>query len=985
MWRYFPEIKLLTIFVALLPCCALNGQHPAWRQYTTRDGLPDNDVNQLLQDKSGFLWIATQQGICKFNGYDFSRPDIAGPEKGVEAFLPTLDNKGLIWFARLDATLWIIDRDSVYAWKYNDVLDCYRDRFKIIESLGIDDNGTVWLGLIALGLLKVDTNGNHMVYPEQPTTCLVFAPARQQMVFTRQTNNRQMASLNIYEWPKGVMRFKPDFSYSKLITQETGVWSLRNGKLVISVDGIFYLLKDGKVEWESTRQSIFPTKVVENLDGSIIVTAKSGKNHGLFYYPTLTHFRQGQFVHMLSDQYAIDVITDKEGGWWVATYGAGIFYCKNPQTIVFDKNFGLPYSEVVRLANDGNQSIFLGFRPSTVGVIDLIKNEYRGLPPAPVTSNEIWSMYYDTLTKKLWCGNTLCYFQNEKWNTISTKHPQNKYAGGVMAKKITPDPCNALLWTSSTYGFFKVDMQKNFATAMMAHDQLPVRTFSVTPDEGGQIWVTTSDGLGLWKNNHYELPPFDHPLLRDSPRDLEFLPDSTMIFNIPGAGLLIRNKQGKFLQLTRNNGLTSDYITKLYLDQRGEIYGCSNAGLNHLIPHADGSWKIQTITTRHGLPSDQVNDITLVDGVQWIATNKGVVKFQSFAIPGSITPPIFERLSVNNHETALTPDAVFSYFENNLSIRFFALYYRLEGKIDYRYRLKGADNAFIYSNTREVNYANLQAGAYTFEVQAQDENGNWSESAQWSFIIRPAWWKTWEFWVVISLMSVVGLWFWYLNRLEDIRQKNELNSKVRSLEAAALRAQINPHFIFNCLSSIQHFIVENDPDAAIRYLARFARLVRLALHSSVDGRHSLAEEIEMLEIYLALEQLRFREKFTYSIQVEASLDPEDTEIPSMMIQPFVENALLHGMKNTNGKGEIQIEFAGKEDHILITITDNGPGLSIGAKIPEAGHKSIGITLTQRRLEILSGKTGSEPFTLENIVGPDGAILGCRVVLEVPLT
>lgn len=226
----------------------------------------------------------------------------------------------------------------------------------------------------------------------------------------------------------------------------------------------------------------------------------------------------------------------------------------------------------------------------------------------------------------------------------------------------------------------------------------------------------------------------------------------------------------------------------------------------------------------------------------------------------------------------------------------------------------------------------------------------------------------------------------FQSRLRAVRRNTEVRNKIRDLEAAALRAQMNPQFIFNCLSSIEHFIVEHDPAAATRYLGRFTRLVHLALHASVDGRHTLREEVDMLDNYLALEQLRFQGKFEYQIQASSDLEPEEIILPPMLVQPFVENAILHGIKDKTGGGQISVVFSKTDNDLVVTVTDNGPGFSpTKAATPDTGgHKSVGITLTQHRLEILSGETGMKAFQSENITDAEGKILGSRIVLHIPI-
>ncbi len=195
---------------------------------------------------------------------------------------------------------------------------------------------------------------------------------------------------------------------------------------------------------------------------------------------------------------------------------------------------------------------------------------------------------------------------------------------------------------------------------------------------------------------------------------------------------------------------------------------------------------------------------------------------------------------------------------------------------------------------------------------------------------------------------------------------------------------MNPHFIFNCLGSIQQFIAENDPQSATRYLARFAKLVRLSLHSSVDGKHSLAEEIEMLDNYLALEKMRFKGRFDYTIDTASDIDPDEIHIAPMLIQPFVENAVMHGVKDKKGDGLITIDFSLHEKSLCVSVSDNGPGFSTASYKEKSDHKSVGMALTQNRLDLLSGSHNGHQYHQLNQTAPDGKVLGARVTVEMPV-
>ena len=187
----------------------------------------------------------------------------------------------------------------------------------------------------------------------------------------------------------------------------------------------------------------------------------------------------------------------------------------------------------------------------------------------------------------------------------------------------------------------------------------------------------------------------------------------------------------------------------------------------------------------------------------------------------------------------------------------------------------------------------------------------------------------------------------------DLREKHELEQQIETYRKTALQAQMNPHFIFNCLNSIQNFIMLNDRDNAMGYLAKFARLIRENLNASVETEISVHQEIEILETYLSLEQLRFKDKFSFAIEVDKNVDVISTKIAPLLIQPLVENAIIHGMKGVEKDGVIRIKFRSIKDGLEVSVFDNG--LFVKPSESRGDHKSLGMSITSKRLGLINGQ------------------------------
>ncbi len=970
--------------LALVGPAFIGAQQVVWTHYTTARGLPANVAYEVLQSREGHIWFSTEAGICRFNGYEFVRPIDTSRWNGAEAFQPTEDPRGRIWFARIDGSLWYVERDTVRPFEHQASIEAFRRQYQLPLDMQADVDGSLWLVYNHLGLLHLYPDGRFEVVCSQDRRVFLYTEIQGRAlalaVSSSQGPSYERTPLGVAVYRKGSIQYLTSFPERPFVdVQQRGFWRLRNGDALHAYRDAYYLLRNDSIVWQ-TQLPYTARRLAETNDGALLLAVHLGERPGLYYFPSTAHLRRGEGQNLLPGCFITDVLIDQWGGWWATTHHTGVFYCKNPDIKVFDRRQGLPFDEVTRLAFDGKSRLFAGFRPAALAVIDLQSHRATTFPLPQLVSRDIEALLYDTANAQLWCSTPLHVWQGGRWRNAIIQERGTFF--GV--KTLSLGPRSGRLWCASSSGFFEVETKSGLGWHRRDSQEAPpyARTFDVVEDAEGLVWVLTHTGLHPWRQGRYELPPFSHPALRFQPRHLRISPGGKMAIGLRGAGVLIRDEHGRMTHLRQTDGLASDFTTWLSTGLGEVFYASSSEGFTCLTPRPDGNWEAQAITRREGLPSGQVSDVVAAGGYLWVATQSGLVRLRQLPTTPPVPPPTLERLWVNNRPVAFVPHSRFPHDSNTLMLRFYALHYPSEGNIRYRYRLLGADTTFTYSTTREVLLANLAHGHYTFEVQAQSPNGQWSTPTQWHFRIHPAWWQTPAFWVLLSLSIAIALSLIYRWRLHQKHQQTAALEKIRQLEAAALRAQMNPHFIFNCLNSIQHFIAQNDPDAATRYLASFARLVRLALHGAVDGRHSLREEMEMLSHYLALEQLRFRQRFHYSITTSPEMDLDDISLPPLLVQPFVENALLHGLQNKEEGGVVSIAFAAEDRYLIATITDNGPGLNVADDV-KSPHKSVGMMLTQRRLALLSEKAhGNAQW--ENLTHPDGSPAGLRVTLHIPL-
>jgi hypothetical protein len=334
-----------------------------------------------------------------------------------------------------------------------------------------------------------------------------------------------------------------------------------------------------------------------------------------------------------------------------------------------------------------------------------------------------------------------------------------------------------------------------------------------------------------------------------------------------------------------------------------------------------------------------------------------------------------------------------TYNNNYLTFHFVGITMQSPKKVSYQYKLEGLDqNWSALTNRSEATYGNLPHGKYTFKVKAMNGDGYWSKEFNYTFTIRPPWWRTWWAYTLFAFLFAGFIYALFRYRLNKIRMKHEIvlqKHKLVELELQALRAQMNPHFIFNSLNSINLFILENNKLQASEYLSKFSRLVRLILNNSQEAFIPLEKELEALQLYLELESLRFDQGFNYNITVDDAVDSTMLKVPPLVIQPYVENAIWHGLMHKKDKGHLEIELYQQEGILFCKITDDGVGRKKATQLKnksESTPKSLGMRITADRIAILqdANQDDDNNISVTDLVLPDGSPGGTEVLLKIPV-
>jgi streptogramin lyase len=530
-------------------------------------------------------------------------------------------------------------------------------------------------------------------------------------------------------------------------------------------------------------------------------------------------------------------------------------------------------------------------------------------------------------------------------------------------------------------------------------------TKAFSEDKNGNLWFGTYSGM-LYKYSHEGdqfkpyFPTNQQPLVFQRPiNDLYADAEGKIWLATEGGGLIRFDPvSGRFKAWRESDGLVMDVCNRIVPDSQGKIWVGSYEGFTVFDPRLE---KIEHSKIDYGQRENNFfsrgkyllrnGKLVLGNETEFIVVDPTLAHLQKTSVV-----PVISNMSVFEKPKPLyqsIDEINLSYKENFFTIDFSSLSSSPDNSIEYSYRLKGYDKDWVHSGNRNsATYTGVPAGFYPFEVKAQYKGGGWSKPAVLGVDIKPPFWETWWFRGIGIAIAVAGILLIMKLReqrvIKEEKIRGELRERLTASEMKALRSQMNPHFLYNSLNAIRLFVLQNDSDNAEKYLVKFARLMRLILDNSRQEWVSLASELDQLQLYIELEQLRFNNGFDFEIETDASLRKEDIAIPPMIIQPYIENAILHGIAHKKEKGHILISLKPVNKHLECMVEDDGIGRERAAVLKSkriAAHNSVGLKVTEERLQLISERTGKEASVAVIDKFDESKIpTGTRVIVRLPL-
>jgi ligand-binding sensor domain-containing protein len=498
------------------------------------------------------------------------------------------------------------------------------------------------------------------------------------------------------------------------------------------------------------------------------------------------------------------------------------------------------------------------------------------------------------------------------------------------------------------------------------------------------IWIS-EENQGLFALPNKQNAWIHHPLLFLGtsllPAKIVLSNSGEIVFPDPSNGIGIYDPVSRQIKLiTQKEGLLSNYTSIINRDKDGNFWTISGEGVSRI---SGTNLKVTNYTHKDLVKPQNLECGS--DGWIYIATSYGLYRFDGAKLKNeNASGKLFiDKFEIMGKAIDFSKPININSWENDVSIRisYVDRAAALKPIIEYKFENENQWNSL--EDRSMISFSRLEPGNYHLLIREQSEaKSNHWQSIKW-VIEKPVWQRGW-FLALIATVIGAGIYFFTQKRIQSIREKAYLKQKMAETEMAALRAQMNPHFIFNSINCIDAMVQEGDKYNATNYLNKFAKLLRNVLEGSRNATVSLSSDLETLRLYLELECMRMDENFKWHIDIPDEVAAAEIRVPSLIIQPYVENAILHGLRHLSGKkGNLQIRVGMKGDVLSYLITDNGVGREFAKSIQKTQHNSFGLNITRERIENFNlNNPGS--VTIRDLMNEEGEAQGTEVLVNLPL-
>lgn len=973
--RYLSRSSVLLLFhfslVLFIPF-GYRSQDAFYQSLTINNGLPSNSVYNILEDSKGFIWFSCDEGLYRYDGIQFK--SYRSPKQESYSGSGILEDKlGRIWYQNFDGYTFYLTKD--------DTLKSFKNRRKTFY------------------------------YPPKATTDYIFILEDQSIVAIDIHSTKRVKTFKINEFPivsdivvkneyyftaeKSIYKITSDLKLKKII--EIPISDFNYPFLFTDKTSIYFTKKTGvgNAIWkiEGTKK----IKKIVDLPSDLIIQKTKVLNNQICLMTTQGFYRytlDGKFINCLFKTKNIsDAIIDRKNNYWLSSTVEGILLVPDAKVTISSFENLFPYkilSDDENIVLTSKNEKIARFNPKT-NAIEIIYEGFNNAIP-----------YYEYLDKQ---KDEFVFVQSDGFSYF-TDYSSRKIIEklNIAIKKIERlDEKYATFSASGFLGFYVYKKDKNqaskydkyienlekieYANLILYRLPLQNRAKSVFIDSStNTIYFITNSGLYTWKNG-------DFKELKDRGKSIvlsNIFKWKNQLFGFGINGILrtfpfgSNEVKNEFQSLLQQNDLKQVKVQegKLIVRTRTTIFVYKEKD-NQLISNFD-------------ISNLECNDFALINSILYISTSKGLINWDINNEISKRKKGKFELQSINVNDVYFktTSKLFLNHKQNNLTINFALLDFGIKSIENVYYQVNNSEWKQIDPQVRTLNFPALASGEYEIRFKGIINGKTENFKSIYFQISDPFWLTNWFF--ALLFISVLGLLLvYYRYQLSVVKMRNNLiNDKIK-LESnlsksllSSIKSQMNPHFIFNALNTIQAYIYLNDRTKATNYLSKFSKLTRSILEMSEKEKISLGDEIIALQLYLELEEMRFQDDFEFKLKVNL-IDVDSIFIPSMLIQPYIENAVKHGLLHLSTKKKLSVDFSIEGSNLIVVIDDNGIGRKRANEINEkrsSQHSGAGFSTkaNERRLEILNS-IANVGVLIEDKTDEHNQAIGTRVILTIQVT
>ncbi|UMB55439.1 histidine kinase [Lutibacter sp. A64] len=871
--------------------------------YSIKDGLPSNHIYTIRQDTKGFLWFLTDKGMVRYNGSEFKNFTTKNglPKNDVWDAFTTPDSK--VWYITKTTELGYIENDSVFSFPTKNEGEIMNPIFS--SQIGEKIYPTGPTKTYALKNNKWEIILNNIGAKDRIN---IIHPSVKYLKLTKLQD-----TLKIINHKNSVIKKLTNKPYINVLARRKQLndslycWVTENDYLILNLNTLklrFSTFKDeiGLEKAKHARINIINNKIQISGTGFVGFLDKELHIKDAYLFPKHidSHF----------------AIVDKTNTIWLATFSNGIYklpYVK--RNITYLNNLNTSKLSIINnelYTNIYNKG-FYKFNSKINSFEQFLKIEDYTFKPTEI--KELNTSFFPSKF-------TISTLKNNVLKTIDYRN----------TRLITnPLSYNIVYFKNNLYGLFPFGLNRINPSTLEIEKEFYQSGCNFLIKFKNRLLIATNNGLKEYKNDTIKSINFTNQAFEKSILSINNISEKLLLLNTDGFGSFITDLK-TINRLPNSNFL----IVENAFVEKNQLWLATNEGV-----YKYTNYKLETIiNANNGLPSNNINDVLIHKNKIFISTNNGVAilpkdqKNISQFLKIYIEKAAYNGSKINNHKRT------FKYIkDNNTTFSIASINFNENNKdFTYQYKLHPVQKNWITTKSNNINFTDLEPNNYTLEVKSNNHSENYS------FQITALWYQRSisKFLIFFLILGTLILILFKIRDRELTKKTNKIKAqkKLAEYELHALRSQMNPHFVFNSLNSIQYYITKNEIELSEKYLVRFSRLIRKFFDFSRDKFISLEQEISLLNNYLEIEKMRFGDEFNYKFNIDKNLNLNDQKIPSMLLQPIVENSVNHGLFHNEGKGTILINFKHQAiNQYTVEIIDNGVGLKKAKQIKDQSIKT----------------------------------------------